>query len=117
MGPLGWTEMVVIFFVALVVLGPKRLPELGKTLGKGLREFKKHSDDLKANWQEQLRDIEEPVKKTYQQAKAEVEEVSAKIAEEIPEAPNPTEAPETAPETIPETAPEEAAKETKPDAN
>ena len=75
MGPLGWTEMVVIFFVALVVLGPKKLPELGKTLGKGLREFKRHSDDLKATWHEQLREVEAPVhevKQTFEQAQAEV---------------------------------------------
>jgi sec-independent protein translocase protein TatA len=109
MGPLGWTEMVVIFFVALVVLGPKRLPELGKTLGKGLREFKKASDDLKANWQEHLRDIETPVRKTFEEAKAEVEEVSAKIAETEPAALNPTEAPATTPTITPE--------ETRPDAN
>lgn len=111
MGPLGWTEMVVIFFVALVVLGPKKLPELGKTLGKGLREFKKASDDLKANWHEQLRDIETPVRKTFEEAKAEVEEVSAKIAEEPPAASSPTEG--EAPTTTPAVTPEE----TKPDAN
>src|SRR5688572_24178879 len=107
MGPLGWTEMVVIFFVALVVLGPKKLPELGKTLGKGLREFKRHSDDLKSTWQEQLREVETPiheVKQTFEQAQAEVEEVSAKIAEEEPPSPSPQETP---------AAPEE----TKPDAN
>jgi sec-independent protein translocase protein TatA len=114
MGPLGWTEMVVIFFVALVVLGPKKLPELGKTLGKGLREFKKHSDDLKANWQEHLRDIETPVKQTYQEARAEVEEVSATIAEEEkPPLLNPAEAPTTTPTVAPTVTPEE----TKPDAN
>jgi sec-independent protein translocase protein TatA len=109
MGPLGWTEMVVIFFVALVVFGPKKLPELGKTLGKGLREFKKHSDDLKANWQEHLRDIETPVKQTYKEAKAEVEEASATIAAEEPKALNPAETTEAAPAATPE--------ETKPDAN
>jgi TatA/E family protein of Tat protein translocase len=109
MGPLGWTEMVVIFFVALVVFGPKRLPELGKTLGKGLREFKKASDDLKSNWQEQLRDIETPVRKTFEEAKAEVEEVSAKIAEEQPADSKPAEASPAAPAITPE--------ETKPDAN
>ena len=110
--PLGWTELVVIFFVALVVLGPKKLPELGKTLGKGLREFKRHSDDLKSTWQEHLRDVENPVhdiKQTLQQAKdeveAEVEEVSAKIAEEPAAATTSDEAPAVAPE------------ETKPDAN
>jgi len=109
MGPLGWTEMVVIFFVALVVFGPKRLPELGKTLGKGLREFKKASDDLKANWHDQIRDIETPVRKTFEDAKAEVQEVSAKIAEETPAESKPAEAPTTAPSAAPE--------ETKPDAN
>jgi TatA/E family protein of Tat protein translocase len=99
MGPLGWTEMVVIFFVALVVFGPKRLPELGKTLGKGLREFKKASDELKSNWHEQLREIEAPVRKTFEEAKAEVEEVSAKIAEEKPAESKPDEASTTAPVT------------------
>ena len=109
MGPLGWTEMVVIFFVALVVFGPKRLPELGKTLGKGLREFKKASDDLKANWHDQLRDIETPVRKTFEDAKAEVEEVSAKIAEEKPAESKPPDAPAETPAVTTE--------ETKPDAN
>jgi TatA/E family protein of Tat protein translocase len=113
MGPLGWTEMVVIFFVALVVFGPKRLPELGKTLGKGLREFKKASDDLKANWHEQLRDIETPVRKTFEEAKAEVEEVSAKIAEEKQAESKPVDDSAVAPAVTPAVTPEE----TKPDAN
>ena len=41
MGQLGFPELVVIFVIALLVFGPKKLPELGKSLGKGLREFKK----------------------------------------------------------------------------
>jgi len=112
MGPLGWTEMVVIFFVALVVFGPKKLPELGKTLGKGLREFKKASDDLKSNWQEQLRDIETPVRKTFEEAKVEVQELSAKIAEPEPATHSPDEAPTTASTATPATP-----EETKPDAD
>ena len=40
MGPLGFTELVLIFIVALIVFGPKRLPELGSGLGRGMREFK-----------------------------------------------------------------------------
>jgi TatA/E family protein of Tat protein translocase len=105
--------MVVIFFVALIVLGPKKLPELGRTLGKGLREFKKASDDLKSNWAEHLKDVETPVqdiKKTYQDAKAEVEEVSAKIAEEEPP-------PSVSPEEAPTAPAPSASEETKPDAN
>lgn len=46
-GSLGLPELLVIFIVALVVFGPKRLPEIGRTLGKALGEFKKASDDLK----------------------------------------------------------------------
>jgi TatA/E family protein of Tat protein translocase len=41
MGPLGFPELVLIFIVALIVFGPKRLPEIGRTLGKALGEFKK----------------------------------------------------------------------------
>jgi sec-independent protein translocase protein TatA len=40
MGPLGPTELIVILVIALLVLGPKKLPEVGKSLGKGMREFK-----------------------------------------------------------------------------
>src|SRR5207244_5531929 len=61
MGQLGFSEMLVIFIVALLVFGPKKLPELGKSLGKGLKEFKKATDDLKSNWDEQIRDVEKHV--------------------------------------------------------
>ena len=40
MGPVGVPEMVVIFLVALVLFGPKKLPELGKGLAQGIRSFK-----------------------------------------------------------------------------
>ena len=40
-------ELIIIFLIALIVFGPRKLPELGRSLGKGLAEFKKASDDLK----------------------------------------------------------------------
>jgi len=40
MGPIGFPELLIILVVALLVLGPKRLPEVGKSLGRGMREFK-----------------------------------------------------------------------------
>jgi TatA/E family protein of Tat protein translocase len=46
-GSLGIPELIVIFVVVLLVFGPKRLPEIGRTLGKALGEFKKATDDLK----------------------------------------------------------------------
>jgi TatA/E family protein of Tat protein translocase len=47
-GSLGIPEMIMIFVVALIVFGPKRLPEIGRTLGKALGEFKKATDDFKS---------------------------------------------------------------------
>jgi sec-independent protein translocase protein TatA len=61
MGQLGFSEMLIIFIVALLVFGPKKLPELGKSLGKGIREFKKATDELKSNWDEQVKDIKSPL--------------------------------------------------------
>ena len=46
-GSLGLPELLLIFVVALIVFGPRKLPEIGKTLGKALGEFKKASDELK----------------------------------------------------------------------
>jgi len=44
---IGFTELIVIFIVALLVLGPKRLPEVAKTLGKFYREIKSTVDEVK----------------------------------------------------------------------
>jgi TatA/E family protein of Tat protein translocase len=46
-GSIGMPELVLIFVVALLVFGPKKLPDIGKSLGKGLAEFKRASDELK----------------------------------------------------------------------
>lgn len=47
MGRLGTMELILILGIALVVFGPKKLPELGRTLGKTLNEFRKFSKDIK----------------------------------------------------------------------
>jgi TatA/E family protein of Tat protein translocase len=46
-GSLGIPELMLIFIVALIVFGPKRLPEIGRTLGKAMGEFKKATDDFR----------------------------------------------------------------------
>src|SRR5256885_4520326 len=58
MGSRGVQEMIVIFLVALVLFGPKKLPELGKTLGKALTEFRRASTDLKATFEREMHTLE-----------------------------------------------------------
>src|SRR5271165_2312428 len=58
MGPVGVQEMVVIFLVALVLFGPKKLPELGRTIGKALTEFRRASNDLKATFEREMQTLE-----------------------------------------------------------
>jgi len=54
MGSLGMQEIIVIFVLALIIFGPRKLPEIGKSLGKSLQEFKKASNDLKRTWEEEV---------------------------------------------------------------
>ncbi len=58
MGPVGWQEMVIIFIVALVLFGPKKLPELGRTLGKAITEFRRASSELKATFEREMQSLE-----------------------------------------------------------
>jgi len=66
---IGFSEALIIFFVALVVLGPERLPEVGRFLGKLSLEFKKAIDELKKELE-----IEE-LEKEVEEAKEEVKKV------------------------------------------
>ena len=56
---IGMPELVIILVIALLVIGPHKLPELAKSLGKGLAEFKKASEDFQRNIQEESRKTEE----------------------------------------------------------
>lgn len=62
---IGMPELIVIMVIALIVIGPHKLPELAKSLGKGLAEFKKASEDFQKNIQEEARkaDLQETEKK------------------------------------------------------
>ncbi len=52
---LGFQELLVIFGVALIIFGPKKLPELGRSIGKALAEFKRATDDLKTTLEREVR--------------------------------------------------------------
>ncbi len=60
---LGFPELVVIFILALLIFGPRKLPELGKSLGKGLAEFKRASNELRRTWEEEVNTEREELKK------------------------------------------------------
>jgi TatA/E family protein of Tat protein translocase len=51
---IGTTELLMILVVALIIFGPRKLPELGRSLGKGLGEFKRASDDFKQTWEREV---------------------------------------------------------------
>jgi sec-independent protein translocase protein TatA len=55
MGSLGMQEIIVIFVLALIIFGPRKLPDLGKSLGRGMAEFKKASNELKQTWEDEVR--------------------------------------------------------------
>ena len=57
---IGPAELIVIFLVALLVVGPRRLPQLGRTIGKSLREFRRASDDLRQHFDLGIDDDEFP---------------------------------------------------------
>src|SRR3984885_12491938 len=58
MGTVGVQEMIVIFVIALVLFGPKKLPELGRTIGKAITEFRRASSDLKATFEREMQSLE-----------------------------------------------------------
>jgi TatA/E family protein of Tat protein translocase len=64
-GPLGVPELLMIFAVVLIVFGPRRIPEIGRTLGKAMAEFRKATDDLKGTIEREVR-LEELKKITPQ---------------------------------------------------
>jgi TatA/E family protein of Tat protein translocase len=96
-GSLGIPELALIFIVVLIVFGPRRLPEIGRTLGKALAEFRKATDDLKGTIEREVR-LEE-LKQVSSQVMAPFEVVSRTEPEVIPE---PVPMPESTPAPAPD---------------
>ena len=76
LGSIGMPELIIILVIALIIFGPRKLPELGKSLGRSLNEFKKASNDLQNTLEQEIK-IEEQKESA---AKAQAEESTASSA-------------------------------------
>ena len=82
-GSIGMPELIIIFVIALIIFGPRKLPELGRSLGKSLAEFKRASNELKSTLEEEIRLDEQ--RATLESAKAGAQSPSPPVA--VPSSP------------------------------
>src|SRR5437868_11217869 len=73
MGSLGVPEMIFIFVLALLLFGPKKLPELGRTVGKALTEFRRASSELKATFDREMKTLEQETQSIKEAANYQIE--------------------------------------------
>ncbi len=73
---LGFQELVVIFTLALLILGPRKLPELGRSLGKGIGEFKRATNEWKRTWEEEVEVEKRNLQKTLDEEKRDLDELT-----------------------------------------
>ena len=62
-GSIGMPELIIILVIALIIFGPRKLPELGRSLGRSINEFKKASNELRSTLEEEIR-VEEQHERT-----------------------------------------------------
>ena len=89
LGSIGMPELIIIFVIALIIFGPRKLPELGRSLGRSINEFKKASNELKSTLDDEIRLDEQ--RTAEQQRVAEQQRAAAQAASAAPApAPSPT---------------------------
>lgn len=54
-GSIGMPELIIIFIIALIIFGPRKLPELGRSLGRSIAEFRRASNELRSTLEEEIR--------------------------------------------------------------
>lgn len=82
-GSLGMPELIVIFVIALIIFGPRKLPELGKSLGRSIAEFKKASNELRSTLEEEIRIEEQRTPVEAQKAAAQAAPAAAHVEEVV----------------------------------
>jgi TatA/E family protein of Tat protein translocase len=85
---LGIPELIVIFVIALVVFGPKKLPDLGKSIGRAMAEFKKAQQEFQESVQAEMKEVEKTaeLEKVKDLAKIELNTYGEPDAEKLPAA-------------------------------
>jgi TatA/E family protein of Tat protein translocase len=86
-GSIGPMELILIFVIALLVFGPKKLPEIGRSVGKALREFKKTSEEIKGRIEEEIeaseiKDIRKDIRAGVDGIKSEVKSFTDDITKD-----------------------------------
>lgn len=103
-GSIGVPELIIILTIALIIFGPRKLPELGRSLGKSLAEFKRASNELRATLDEEIRVDEQRELEARRQAAA-ATAASTPVATAVPAPPPAPETPAAQPPTPDSTVP------------
>jgi TatA/E family protein of Tat protein translocase len=91
-GSIGMPELIIIFMIALIIFGPRKLPELGRSLGKSLGEFKRASNELRNTLDEEIRLEEQRAADAPKRAEAERVAATADPANASPASAHPASA-------------------------
>jgi sec-independent protein translocase protein TatA len=101
-GSIGMQELIIIFVIALIIFGPRRLPDLGKSLGRSIAEFKRASNELRNTLEDEIRlDEQRQAPPATQAAPPAGTAPAAQAAVPAPASPVATAAPETTSSTNP----------------
>lgn len=76
MGPIGVTELIIIFVLALLIFGPRKLPELGRQIGKAMSEFRRASSEIRVAIEDEVREMERQTREATREAEQAVAEAA-----------------------------------------
>ena len=100
---LGMPEVLLILVIALIVFGPRKLPELGKSLGQAMAQFRRASDDFKRSWEQEV-ELEKTRKSESPTAESAYAGADSTYHDGSPEETHPTEPPTAGAEATAKTA-------------